>query len=56
MWLMTYFLIKIIHEIAEAVNEKNILMKTVCSIYAHQYSRKWWRLFFKMAAFPELAP
>ena len=54
MWLVTYFLITIAHKITEAESvEKHILMilvKTVGSISAQQYSRKLWRPFFKMAS------
>ena len=54
MWHVTYFLIKIIHKITEAESVKKTYWldwcTTVGSIDAQQYSRKWWRSFFKMAA------
>ena len=46
----TYFQITIIHKITEVESVKNILVNTVGSIHAQQYSRNWWRPFFKMAA------
>ena len=47
---LIWFLIIIIHKITGAESVKNMLVKTVGSNDAQQYSRKWWLPFFKMAA------